>query len=276
MKVSMLNTPPMCHRGRGIIQAMTAGAKKLGINVKSGYSQADRKRVLMTYGAGAPERLPTIKQHVESGGTAIMWDAGYWDRKLHDADRKYRVSINHLHPQEFMRQMDNKTSARMRDSGLRVVTKEHDNDGPILLVGNAPKARRAGAEGWSENMLNQLRQRLPDKKIIYRPKPKRIPEHINADGISTGPIEGELQKYSLIVCRHSNVGIDACMIGVPVVSEDGAASVIYPNRLDDYENQPTLAQRKQFMANLAYWQWSRKEMANGHAWKFLLEVLGES
>jgi len=75
------------------------------------------------------------------------------------------------------------------------------------------------------------------------------------------------------VCRHSNVAIDACRLGIPVVCEDGAAASIYPSRLEDEAQQPSEEARRQFLHRVAHWQWSESEIARGAPWPWLVRQL---
>jgi hypothetical protein len=80
------------------------------------------------------------------------------------------------------------------------------------------------------------------------------------------PIEIVLSGASLVVCRHSNVALDACIAGIPVVCEDGIASTLYGNDINN-PIMPTLEQRRQLIANAGWWQWSPTEARQ--AWEFI-------
>jgi hypothetical protein len=88
-------------------------------------------------------------------------------------------------------------------------------------------------------------------------------------------IEAVLASASLVVCRHSNVAVDACRMGIPVVCNDGAAAAIYPSRLEDEAMQPSFETRAEFLRRLAWWQWSAAEMSSGAIWPWLTGVLNE-
>src|SRR5207247_6184250 len=120
---------------------------------------------------------------------------------------------------------------------------------------------------WERAALLRIRRVYPVRPIIYRPK--------NEDGtilpgtrkMAGMPIEQVLRRASLVMCRHSNVAVDACIAGVPAVCEDGAASWLYNNDLENPTN-PTYEQRLRFLRNLAWWQWRPTEAAQ--CWQFLL------
>lgn len=216
---------------------------------------------LIVYGLGGVDRVQYLKR-----GKVISFDLGYWDRKV--SDRKYRVSINGLHCPDLILKGDAPTDDRWLSSGLNVAP-ERSCEGPILLVGNGPKSAAVGARGWTEAMAWKLRERFPGRKIWYRPKPNRAHENVNCDAIRTEePVDVVLGEVGLVVCRHSNVAVDACRLGVPVACEDGAAACIYPT-LDRWQEQPTFEQRKDFLRRLAWWQWSPEECETAVFWGWL-------
>lgn len=215
-------------------------------------------RALVIFGLGGADRYSVGMSHVAAGKPLLSFDLGYWDRAL--PQRKYRFSLNGLHPTQVMAG-PNPGPARFKKSRLKIQTLPAKPDGPILLVGNAPKSIAVGARNWTAEKSRELRAVFPGRKILYRPKPKRPAEPgVEHDGVSTAPIEKELGKVSLVVCRHSNVAVDACLHGVPVVCDDGAAACIYPQALSEWQQQPGPATRAEFLHRLAWWQWGRHEV----------------
>jgi hypothetical protein len=106
--------------------------------------------------------------------------------------------------------------------------------------------------------------------VVYRTKP-RLPgknlDRVKWPFISTGEfVVDALRGASLVICRHSNVAIDACIAGVPVECEDGAAYWLYRRG-----SVPTVAQRLDFLHRLCWWQWRFSEMDK--AWLFLQSML---
>lgn len=263
-----LITPATPWRGKGLVRALHNACPYDKVLMES-YRECE---TLVLYGVGGPDRYPIAQRHK---GRLITFDAGYWHRKLPETRRKYRVSIDDLHPNKLVMKGSAPEGNKWVKSGLSITT-GYDPDGPIMLVGNAPKSVRFFAQGWSARRAHEIRRAFPGKKILYRPKPKRPKElGIDHDGLSTGKIDEDLVKCSLVVCRHSNVAVDACRLGVPVVCDDGAAAAIYPQRLEDYENQPSLSVRTEFLHRLAWWQWSIDEIRKGELWRWFGKVADE-
>jgi hypothetical protein len=72
-----------------------------------------------------------------------------------------------------------------------------------------------------------------------------------------------MRGCSLVVCRHSNVAIDACIAGVPVECDDGAAFALYRNGPQPDENA-----RREFLGRLAWWNWGgTRPPRRGDSWR---------
>lgn len=223
--------------------------------------------VLVLYGLGGRDRLP----HAQTHGRYVALDAGYWDRKT--SDRRYRVSIDGFHCPDRIMRGEFPGAQRWRESGLAITSRSHP-DGDIVLVGNGPKSGAVGATGWAAEKSREIRKAFPKRRIVYRPKRHFIEPHIECDGVAREEtIEKVLELASLVVCRHSNVAVDACRMGIPVVCEDGAGAAIYPATLEDAGNQPNEATRIEFLQRLAWWQWSESEIRRGDIWPWLVKQL---
>lgn len=259
------------NTGRGVIKSLQMGANRAGIDAEMKDHHAPRPgSTLITYGAGGADRLPYFRAHP---GKAVAWDLGYWERDNPDKRaRKYRVSIGDLHCPKLIMKGPAPSPGRFESAGLRT-GEVADSGGFILLVGNSPKSIFAGAGDWTARMAQAVRDVFPRRRVLYRPKPGRAQEEagVDHDGVSSAPIEQALEGCALVVCRHSNVAVDACRLGVPVVCTDGAAAAIYPRTFDG--DQPTEATRSEFLHRLAWWQWTRYEMEDGTAWSWLKETL---
>jgi hypothetical protein len=224
--------------------------------------------LLMTYGIGHAQRRPWFFRHVASGRHAIGWDLGYWNR--HRDNHAMRVAIDADHPQAWLRDEE---PDRFDSYGIKL-RDDHDPDGPIVLVGLGPKANKVlGIEetSWERAALVRIRRTYPRSEVIYRPKrdhdPRTLPDTKRMAGM---PIAEVLTGASLVVCRHSNVAIDACIAGIPVACEDGAAAALYDNDIAN-PMMPTVEQRLRFLRSLAWWQWTPQEAAA--AWRYLLARL---
>lgn len=251
--------PHIGRRGRNIMQAMVDAAPEVGIRCIVTQRYGNHAPLLMSYGLGHSGRRPQTQAHVAGGGKLIGWDMGYWDREV-----SMRCTVDRDH----VRAMPDMPLDRWQMTGI-ALREDFDPRGPIILVGIGCKSRtQFGLNGqeWELRMLDSIRRAYPGRNVLYRPKkPERLAGCASVDG----EIEDVLRGASLVVCRHSNVAVDACIAGVPVVCEDGAAVALYGSDLRKPVS-PDHAQRLKFLQNLAWWNWKPTEAVN--AWKFLLTV----
>lgn len=251
-----------------MLEALQRGGVAAGFDARLVDHGAIRPKAwLFVYGLGGLDRV-----QYASRWRLVAFDLAYWDRK--GAARKYRVAIGGFHSPEHVGGDRYRGPSRWKQSGLSIAAKGGTTDGPILLVGNGPKSTAVGASGWAAAKSRELRQAFPGRKIWYRPKPGRHGEPgVACDAVVTEePIDAVLGRVALVVCRHSNVAVDACRLGVPVVCDDGAAAAIYPRHWSD--EQPDLETRTKFLHRLAWWQWSPGECETALFWDWLKDQMG--
>jgi hypothetical protein len=256
------------RRGHALVQSLFEGGQKLGFDCRWLRGEPRPDAWVVLYGLGAPDRVQFANR-----ARLIAFDAGYWDR--HGDARRFRVSVGGFHCPHRIMEGPQPNARRWLQAKLPIGDGRSPT-GPILLVGNGPKSNAVGANGWTARKSLELRAAIPGKRVLYRPKPKKpIESGVRHDGVAIGAIDDVLRSVSLVVCRHSNVAVDACRAGVPVVCDDGAAASIYPHRLEDREKQPDRATREAFLHRLAWWQWSQQECADGSFWRWMSGELRE-
>jgi len=220
---------------------------------------------LFLYGWGGSVQQEAIAQHQ---GHYVAFDLGYWQREG-QIKRKWRVSIDGFHCPQLIMKGRHPGGQRWERQRWPIPRSGGNPDGPVLIVGSGPKSQRVGAMDWSKKASLKVSQRFPDKEVWYKPKPMRTSERgVRFHKEVTGEIEPILKQVSLVVCRHSNVAVDAARAGVPATCEDGAAASIYPT-LENFEDQPDYETRVEFLQRLAWWQWTMQEVRNGDFWPWI-------
>jgi len=267
MKCEILVDPLMYKPGRDMLDAMYRSSPMLIVRNQRYLGQSD---LLMVYGMGHVGRRPWIDKHLSSGRHMVGFDLGYWMRGG-ETDRAMRMTIDQDHPQAWL---DDRPAERFDSSGVKL-REDYDPNGPIVLVGLGPKTNTALAQPWltwERDALKRIRAAYPRAEVIFRPKREDGTTLPGTSKMAGMPIEQVLKGASLVVCRHSNVAVDACIAGIPVVCWDGAASALYGNELA-FPVRPTLEQRLRFLRNLAWFQWRPSEAAQ--CWQFLLSRIEE-
>ncbi len=263
MRVEILTDDRTAMRGIRMLKAMIEAAP-VEVRVRSSYvGDCD---VLMMYGNGHPIRRPWWRKHLEKGGRCIGWDLGYWRNQEGPGNCRMRATLDADHPQRWIRP---EPPERWDAEGI-ALREDADPCGPVVIVGMGPKSNAAlgmATLQWETRAAKAARAAFPYHEIVFKPKLMRHPK-LQGLRVIEGAIEDALRGASLVVVRHSNCAIDACIAGVPVVCHDGAAAALYGSDIAA-PRRVTRAQRLEFMRSVAWWQWQPAE-AKG-AWKFLLE-----
>lgn len=262
MDCEVLVQPATALRGEKMLNALIEAAPEAGVRCNVVKMPTGKAQFLMSYGLGHPVRRPWTLQHVKRGGRLIGWDLGYWDRDV-SGRAHMRLTIDDDHPHRWIEPMP---PERWDAAGI-ALREDANPDGPILLCGMGKKQRDLRGfrtHGWELAALQRIHKAHPGREVIYRPK--RPEMGLPGCRTSKGPIEEALRGASLVVCSHSNVAVDACIGGVPVNCEDGAAYALYRDN-----PAPTPAQRLEFLRSLAWWQWHPAEAME--AWKFIRQRL---
>jgi hypothetical protein len=250
----------MAQRGRRMIEALADTAP---IPIRRSEAYTGKADIFVTYGTGHPIRRPWWQAHRRKGGRCIGLDLGYWDRA--DPDAAMRVTLDTDHPPQWIRR---EPATRWRATGISL-REDADPDGPIVVVGMGRKSLQVLREKplqWETALLPRLR--ALGREIVYRPKRPTDPVPKGLRALRDQPIADVLRGASLVVCRHSNVAVDACIAGVPVACDGGAASALY-GADPSAPKTVTRFDRRRFLEGLAWWNWRPSEAAQ--AWKYLLE-----
>lgn len=278
IEVEILINENTRKRGDIMLRSLACSAQENGIACKITKKYSSKLKNIMLWGVGDHDRNLIFLDHIKNGGDAFCWDMGYWhSRSGSDVSNAYnRFSKNHFHPQALLLDLELKEGYKDRfDLHDSLVFRDvYDENGPIILVGNGPKTcAHLGINrgSWEAKALARIVEKFgKKKKIIFRPKPNN--DYESLDGVTVdqlSSIDDLMCGASLVVCRHSNVAVDAIRNGIAVSCEDGAANAVYN---DDLSNKPiSLDIAKDFLAKLAWFNYSPVQGATGVFWKFAIE-----
>lgn len=224
--------------------------------------------LVMMWGVGRLEHNMAWDKQIAAGKHCIGFDLGYFDRpEWKDTETHYRLYIDSKHP--TAEQLSRESSPRAgRTFTLR---NDYDPNGKVMIIGLGKKPSDVSnrTKTWEQVTYEKLLKEFPKEDIVLRPKYARTIKPVNAEGIPVSPdvpIEEGLKGVRLVVCRHSNVAVDACIAGIPVRCEAGAAYSLYK----DNEN-PTPEQRLQFLNRLSWFDWLPHEAKD--IWAFALKQI---
>lgn len=119
-----------------------------------------------------------------------------------------------------------------------------------------------GCPDWLGETMRAIR-RATDRPIEVRAKPQ--------PGEPNEPLARALKRTHAIVTHSSNVAVEAVVAGTPVfVAPTSAAAPVGETDLSRIE-QPRRPDREAWLAHLAYSQFTFAEIADGTAWRLLME-----
>lgn len=243
-----------------MLRSIALAARTAGDTVVETRAYQGKSDWLVLFGVGAQAHDRARRAQIQRGGHVLMWDMGYFGRKKETGF--LRASIDQDHPQALL---DRTPPDPSRWEHHRIALREDaDPNGVILLVGLGRKSRLyLHEDDWEQRTLKRLQERFPGRTVLHRPKPHHESPKLHCERDETTPIEELLRRCSLVVCRHSNVAVDAAIAGVPFEAEDGAAMWLA-------QREFTPENRLDFLRRLAWWQWQAIEAAA--AWSFLKGV----
>jgi len=245
---------------RPIIEAMQQAVEAAGDqSVVTTQAKGDSDWMILA-GIGATEHNQARHLQLSKGGRLLHWDHGYFDREK--VVGHMRMCIDSDHPQQWLPATPPKAT-RWNAVGIQM-DDLYAPGGHIVLVGLGRKSRKyLNAYYWEEQKLSDLRNRFPGRRIVFRPKGEDT-KRLSCDTDTQEDITNVIRGASLVVCRHSNVAVDACIHGIPFECADGAAMYL--------QGKPyTVENRLDFLHRLAWWQWKSHEAAQ--AWDFAKKVV---
>lgn len=264
------------ERSRQIARALLAGCRASAIHAvlrDDNKFTAPREPVAAFYGFQG--RLPTVMaDYVASGRRVIFVDLGYWHRRLSGRfDGYHKIAIDARDPTLYLMDKDRPhdrmklfqvNAARWRPEGRHILV--------AGMSGKSAESHGFAPEEWERQTIAELR-RHTDRTILYRPKPswlgaRPIPGSTMAP---RQPLDVAMLNCHAVVTHHSNVAIDSLIAGIPAFCWEGAASIMSSHDLSKIEAPWRPDGRSQWLANLAYCQWSTAEMRSGQLWRFLIE-----
>lgn len=204
------------------------------------------------------------RAHLQRYRQWLYADLGYWERKTH-----YRICVGDWSPHRYV--SAGLPASRLEALGVEVKPWRQGGDKVLLLGAQAKSMREHGYRYMQWETATAKRLLHLGLSVVYRPKPndpEKAPMNIDGVAYDDGPLDAALERAKLVVAHHSNAAIDALVAGVPVHCETGvAAAFSVPIRAE-----PELRYgREQFLADVAWLQWSLDEMRSGAAWAHLKE-----
>jgi len=234
------------------------------------YEPSDIAVVFGTYKKNIPisyRRGHVVHSQKLAGKDTIILETGYLNRGS-GKNNHYAVGLNGVNGRADFK---NKNSPADRSDRFRDLMRPWKSGSHILICGQVPwdaSVDHIDFVKWTQTTTSMI-QRSTTRKIIYRPHPLvRTPTPEGAERSRKHYLEDDLEDCWCCVTFNSNSGVEAALMGVPVVAMDeGSMAMPVANSLHEIRN-PRKPDRQQWLNDLCYAQWLPSEM--GEAWKHLM------
>lgn len=162
---------------------------------------------------------------------------------------------------------------RWQDLGIKPKRWQRRPRGPIVVCGQVPRdtqVQHVDHIGWCRKVVNYYARR--GEYVLFRPHPKiedpsvyRIPPRL----FDVPKLTQSLNRARCYVTWNSTSGVDAIIAGVPVIAMN-PGSMAWPVASHSLDAQLRYPSRRQWLASLAYSQWTVEEMRQGLPWRHLM------
>lgn len=252
-----------------------AGLQALGYDVcadglSSSFSKKDLLVTWTPWKNSLSQRAGEL--HKERGGKWIVLENGYIDLPV----RQYAVGLNGFNGWGNHR---NENAPLDRWEALNISISPWREEGEHIAI----FAQMGGHDHsltmppyWPDDVVQRLSS-LTKRPLVYRPKPSRprylvkTYKNVTMPPFTDVPLSNYFKGAWISVVYSSKVAVDSLIHGIPVVY-DGPMSILHTvlNRgFGDIEN-PHMPERLPFLCDLAYAQWSGKEIETGEPFRRLL------
>lgn len=277
MKIAFLHSDKT--RERQLSDAFLMGCRKHGhetLEIPLGPENAPGDYdVAVMFGVKSRERFYA---HRRAGVHVVYLDKGYARHRIHGTTmcEYWRVAIDAHQPTDRM------LNQKSPDDRRRLMGWEpkpwRTGGSHVLFCGSSAKYHAfydmPDPTDYARAVCKVIRRqtRMP---VWYRPKPSwkdAVPIRRTVYSGEDQTITDALRNAFVMVTHGSNACFEAVMEGVPcIVLGDAVAKPISSEFLADVADPPLAseAERRQWLSNLAYWEWTAAEFASGEAWEFI-------
>lgn len=259
-------------RSEVVCDIAAAGLRVAGYDVRVFFEDEYEGEPVASIAAfyGMAGKLRQISRDYKSEGHhALYFDLPYWKREGKRPNfGHHKIAVDGRHPTAYFQKVKH-TGGRWRTFGLPFRPRVQLLRGAIVVAGMSKKAcdfEGYEHEAFEREAIRRLKE-VTRRPIVYRPKPTCPFSKPIAGTLYSGPSDSVwkvLERCHAVVARHSNVAVDGiCTGSVPCVI-DGVASV-FSTTIEDIDRAklPLDDIRMQFLADLAYTQWSLHEIRSG-------------
>ena len=267
-KVAAINTSEinLTHKGEtleydGVLSSLAFGSNGY---ISSWEDEKESDNALIIRGVGKKSR-EAIQHCWNTNRDFYYIDTGYFGNpKL---KMYHRLTKNNL---QFSSELIDRPDDRLVRTNTKI--KKHNPGSKILICPPSDKVMMIfdmpDAKTWTQHIVEEIKK-YTDRPIEVRLKPESRTERQNSN-----TIQDALADAHCLVTYNSIAATEALINGVPAIAlGPNAASMLCPNTLENIDNieYPDTSLIYSYLSNLAYNQFTERELRNGTAWRIVNE-----
>ena len=199
--------------------------------------------------------------------TVYILEAGYFRDRL----SFYSLGIGGLNGRAHFNNEDSPSDRWIKHGVARQPWRHHGDY--ILIMGQVPgdmALENININQFYADMLYQIRN-FTHMPVFFRSHPlaqQKAPEDIPI--LPARSLDEAFKDAAMVVTYNSNSGVDAALAGVPVYAHD-IGSMAWPIAAHSIKRLFNFGypDRRQWLYNLAYTQWTVDELTRGEAWEHI-------
>lgn len=279
MRFVMHTIPPMKEVRKTFFEALSQGTAKHGDgvdNLEGEYTYPyDRYDGVVIHGIAGLTGRKMFDDYLAAGQRVLFFDKGYTREDV------LRVSVDSFNPTKYLMKIKRPKDRITATGVMPAQTKLYSaKDNVILFDGASNKycqwCKLGDQLAWGQWVIDELHKHT-DRIIMYRPRPSHNQaQYLKGAHTSQISLPVEFKRAHIVVTHGGNLSWDAALAGIPVFQlYDSIADPIATKDWTQLEmpRRPSIEERAQWMANVAYCQWSLAELADGSAWRIIKEQL---
>ncbi len=152
-----------------------------------------------------------------------------------------------------------------------------NREGYALIIGQVPgdmAIRTVDIDAWYDQAMKAMQAR--GYEVRFRPHPVAQKRGQMAPKMEPyligGTLEDALSGAAVVISMNSNTGVEATLAGVPVIACDEGA-MAWPICAHGLDAELVRPDRSQWFSDMAFKQWTIKEIADGTAWELTRQTL---
>lgn len=267
-KVAAINTSEINleHKGNPIEYDHILSSVAFGGNgyISSWEEEKESDNALIIRGVGKKSR-EAIQHCWDTGRDFYYIDTGYFGNprlKVYHRLTKNNLQFNgELIDRPNDRLVRTNTKIRKHCPGSKILICPPSDK--VMMIFNMPDPKT-----WTQHIVEEIKQ-YTDRPIEVRLKPESRSERQNSN-----TIQDALADAHCLVTYNSIAATEALINGVPAITlGPNAASMLCPNTLENIDSieYPDTSLIYSYLSNLAYNQFTERELRNGTAWRLINE-----